>query len=120
MNSRDRRLGMGRAISRRDFLNGVSVTLGAALLPACTRTGEHDLGEQIVEGPSAYDPPTETGMRGSHPGSFEVVHATVRGQLRYSDSLRESVHPWPPLKQTESGYRRKPAATQQDNRPDHP
>jgi len=80
MDSRDRRLGMGRAISRRDFLNGVSVTLGAALLPACTRTGEHDRGEQLVEGPSAYDPPTETGMRGSHPGSFEVAHATVQGQ----------------------------------------
>ena len=75
MRLRDRRLGMGRAISRRDFLNGVSVAIGASLLPACTRTGE-----PIVEGPSAYYPPAATGMRGSHPGSFEVAHAAVQGQ----------------------------------------
>ena len=75
MDSRDRRLGMDRAISRRDFLNGVSVAIGASLLPACTRTGD-----PIVEGPSAYYPPAETGMRGSHPGSFEVAHAAVQGQ----------------------------------------
>jgi spermidine dehydrogenase len=75
MRTRDRRLGMNRAISRRDFLNGVSVAIGASLLPACTRTGE-----PVVESPSAYYPPAETGMRGSHPGSFEVAHAAVRGQ----------------------------------------
>jgi len=75
MRSRDRRLGMDRAISRRDFLNGVSVAIGASLLPACTRTGE-----SIVEGPSVYYPPAQTGMRGSHPGSFEAAHAMVQGQ----------------------------------------
>ena len=75
MDSRDRRLGMDRAITRRDFLNGVSVALGASLLPACSRTGE-----PIVESPSAYYPPAETGMRGSHPGSFEVAHAAVQGK----------------------------------------
>ncbi len=75
MRTRDRRLGMDQAISRRDFLNGVSVAIGASLLPACTRSGE-----PIVEGPSAYYPPAETGMRGSHAGSFEVAHATVQGQ----------------------------------------
>ncbi|MCP4302738.1 MAG: NAD(P)/FAD-dependent oxidoreductase, partial [Gammaproteobacteria bacterium] len=75
MDSRDRRLGMDRAISRRDFLNGVGVAIGASLLPACAKNGE-----PIVEGPSAYYPPAETGMRGSHAGSFEVAHATVQGQ----------------------------------------
>ncbi len=75
MNSRDRRLGMDRAISRRDFLNGISVAIGASLLPACSRTGE-----PIVEIPSAYYPPAETGMRGAHPGSFEVAHAAVQGK----------------------------------------
>ena len=40
MDSRDQRLGMDRAISRRDFLNGVSVAIGASLLPACARNGE--------------------------------------------------------------------------------
>jgi spermidine dehydrogenase len=66
---------MGRAISRRDFLNGVSVAIGASLLPACAKNGE-----PIVERASAYYPPAETGMRGSHPGSFEVAHATVQGR----------------------------------------
>ena len=75
MDSRDKRLGMDRAIPRRDFLNGVSVAVGAALLPACTRTGE-----PIADGPLAYYPPAETGMRGSHPGSFEAAHAAVQGR----------------------------------------
>lgn len=75
MDSRDRRLGMHRAISRRDFLNGVGVAIGASLLPACSKTGEPN-----PDSPSAYYPPAETGMRGSHPGSFEVAHATVQGR----------------------------------------
>ncbi len=84
MRSRDRRLGMDRAISRRDFLNGVSVAIGAALLPACTRSGE-----PIVEGSSAYYPPAETGMRGSHQGSFEAAHATIQGQQWASERTDE-------------------------------
>ena len=75
MNSRNRRLGMDRAISRRDFLNGVGVAIGASLLPACSRTGE-----PLIDVPSAYYPPAETGMRGSHPGSFEAAHAAVQGR----------------------------------------
>jgi spermidine dehydrogenase len=73
MDSRDRHLGMDRAISRRDFLNGVSVAIGASLLPAYVRSGE------AAAAPAAYYPPAMTGMRGSHPGSFEVAHATLRG-----------------------------------------
>jgi len=75
MNSRDRRLGMDRAISRRDFLNGISVAIGASLLPACGRNDG-----PIADPPAPYYPPAETGLRGSHAGSFEVAHATVQGQ----------------------------------------
>lgn len=75
MNKRDRRLGMDRAISRRDFLNGMSIAIGASLLPACGRNAG-----PLAELPAAYYPPAEMGMRGSHPGSFEVAHATVQGQ----------------------------------------
>ena len=75
MDKRDRRLGMDRAISRRDFLNGVSLAIGASLIPV------HSIaGEPVVEGLSSYYPPAKTGMRGAHPGSFEVAHATVQGQ----------------------------------------
>ena len=62
MDSRDKRLGMDRAISRRDFLGGVSVAIGASLLPACARNGE-----PVAEAPSVYYPPGKTGLRGSHP-----------------------------------------------------
>jgi len=75
MNSNDRRLGMDCAISRRDFLNGVGVAIGASLLPACSKSGE-----PMTAGPVAYYPPAETGLRGSHPGSFEAAHATVQGR----------------------------------------
>jgi spermidine dehydrogenase len=62
MNRADRRLGMDRSITRRDFLNGVGLTVvGSMLAPELTRAADD------------Y-PPTRTGMRGSHPGSFEVAH----------------------------------------------
>ncbi len=75
MDARDRRLGLDRAITRRDFLNGISIAIGASLLPACARNGA-----PLVEVPPAYYPPAETGMRGSHPGSFEAAHAAVQGR----------------------------------------
>jgi spermidine dehydrogenase len=57
-----RELGMGRAITRRDFLNGVAVTLAASRVAG---SGQRD---------PEYYPPALTGLRGSHPGSFEVAH----------------------------------------------
>ena len=67
MNSRDRELGMDRPIKRRDFLNGVAVAIGAPLL------GAHPAFAQAA--PPAYYPPSLTGMRGLHPGSFTTAHA---------------------------------------------
>jgi len=84
MDSRNRRLGMDRAISRRDFLNGVSVAIGASLIPACARNGN-----PIADVPAAYYPPAVTGMRGSHPGSFEAAHATVWGQRWAAEKIDE-------------------------------
>ena len=74
MDKRDRRLGMDQAISRRDFMGGASVAIGASLIPGCSRTGE-----PVPAAPSAYYPPAKAGLRGSHPGSFEIAHATVDG-----------------------------------------
>src|SRR5208282_340608 len=65
----DRELGMNRSITRRDFLNGVAVTAGAALMPW------HLFADGDPEKSSAYYPPALTGMRGSHPGSFDAAHA---------------------------------------------
>ena len=78
--SRDRDLGMDRNITRRDFLNGMAIGAGGAL--ASPWMGE--LLTAQTPAPSAQDrpgyyPPTRTGMRGSHPGSFEVAHALRDG-----------------------------------------
>lgn len=48
MNSRDRRLGMDRTITRRDFVNGIGVAIGASLLPACGRDG-NEVGGTVAE-----------------------------------------------------------------------
>jgi len=74
VNRRDRQLGMDADISRRDFLNGVSVAIGATLLPSSSHA--QDAGAQDVAG---YYPPQLSGMRGSHPGSFEAAHMARDG-----------------------------------------
>jgi spermidine dehydrogenase len=67
-----RELGMGRDITRRDFLNGVGVALtGAALAPDGWNDPAQPPRPAVQE---TYYPPTRTGLRGSHPGSFEVAH----------------------------------------------
>jgi spermidine dehydrogenase len=72
----DRELGMNRSITRRDFLNGMAIGLGALAgsgLP-------HELlaaqaADQARQNAPGYYPPTLTGMRGSHDGSWETAHA---------------------------------------------
>ncbi len=73
-NNSDKDLGMQRNISRRDFLNGVSVAVGSALFsnsPSSWANHPHDA--------RVHYPPSLTGMRGSHRGSFEVAHALREG-----------------------------------------
>jgi len=69
----DRALGMNRPILRRDFLNGMALTVGASLLPShlLAAAAFPDAPENSPE----YYPPARTGLRGSHPGSFETAHA---------------------------------------------
>jgi spermidine dehydrogenase len=62
--SRAKELGMDRAITRRDFLNGIAV----AAIVGAVRKGE------AAPLPADYYPPALTGLRGSHAGSFEVAH----------------------------------------------
>ncbi len=76
----DIKLGMYRDITRRDFLNGASITIAGSLLaaPLHTALGNRiDPGAQLAKG---YYPPTRDGMRGSHPGSFEVAHQARDGK----------------------------------------
>ena len=69
---RDRDLGMDRPITRRDFLNGVALGIGGAmLLPEALRA--LPLADWDTAAPGYY-PPALTGLRGSHEGSYEVAH----------------------------------------------
>ena len=70
MTPTDRSLGMQRAISRSDFINGAGVALAGALVPF-ERALAADTGSR--DGLDPY-PPRRTGMRGSHAGSFEAGH----------------------------------------------
>jgi len=91
----DRELGMQRRITRRDFLNGVAITVGASLLPAGALAQAADSGADasaqdpllaagITQSDSRYYPPALTGMRGSHPGSFEAAHLARDGNWKAS------------------------------------
>jgi len=68
---------MGARITRRDFLNGVALTVGASIIPPeMWVAAAADLEAQDVPG---YYPPGKTGLRGSHPGSFETMHRVRDG-----------------------------------------
>jgi len=63
-------------ITRRDLLNGMAISAVGAMLPAYAGEPKVRLDSSMRPGgPSTYYPPTLTGMRGSHAGSFEVAHA---------------------------------------------
>lgn len=85
MNSHnDRKLGMDRDITRRDFLNGAKIAIGGSLLSG--PLSQALAGSQASEGMQSaqmqpdYYPPVRDGMRGSHPGSFEVAHMMRDGK----------------------------------------
>jgi spermidine dehydrogenase len=74
----DKTLGMDRPIARRDFLNGVALTAGAVALGGVSPA----LADAASQDQPGYYPPARTGMRGSHPGSFEAAHALRDGTLK--------------------------------------
>ncbi len=75
MTNHDRRLGMGSPITRRDFLNGVAVGVGGAMAGWISP----DLETLMAQGSAGAYPPALTGLRGSHPGSFEALHSMRDG-----------------------------------------
>jgi spermidine dehydrogenase len=81
--TRERELGMGSNITRRDFMNGVGITVGASLMganPFLLETfGVPDTAFAPEKDPNYY-PPSKTGLRGSHAGSFEVAHSLRDGK----------------------------------------
>src|SRR5271169_5250486 len=81
---RDRELGMGRGITRRDFLNGVAVGVGGALasgvIGAGTLLAAIAADDYAPEKAPGYYPPALTGMRGNHDGTFTFAHRLRDGQ----------------------------------------
>ena len=81
MKRRDRELGMGRKISRRDFIDGAGVAIsGSLLFPWAQARAYASGGATLPVAGAEYYPPALTGMRGSHPGSFDVAHALRDGK----------------------------------------
>lgn len=80
---------MRTPIARRDFLNGIAWIAGAAVIPRAVAKAlnpgpdasaeEYFLSQGIMPADPRYYPPALTGMRGSHPGSFEIGHALRDG-----------------------------------------
>jgi spermidine dehydrogenase len=79
--ARDRLLGMDQPITRRDFLNGIALGATAAVTAAASAPLlAATLPDPAAQDAVGYYPPLLTGMRGSHPGSFEDAHALRDGR----------------------------------------
>jgi len=80
----DRELGMAREIPRRDFLNGVAVGVGGALVAGAVSPeallAAGALDEFAPEKAADYYPPAKMGMRGNHDGSFTFAHMLRDGE----------------------------------------
>src|SRR5277367_764245 len=74
----DKELGMERRITRRDFMNGVAMTIGATAIPHAMYGQANEAEAQNAPG---YYPPATTGMRGTHEGSYTVAHAVRDGDF---------------------------------------
>jgi spermidine dehydrogenase len=72
----DCELGMKRDITRRDFLNGVSLGIGGALLASGPPrlSGLEDLASKDPANASYY-PPALSGLRGSYDATYQYAHA---------------------------------------------
>ena len=69
---------MNRNITRRDFLNGMALSLAAG-----TTLSPREI-LALASSNSPYYPPALTGLRGSHAGSFEIAHSISVQGTKYS------------------------------------
>ncbi len=91
LDKEDRELGMDRAITRRDFLNGVAVGVGGTLagraFGAETLLAAAALDDFAPEKAANYYPPALTGMRGNHDGTFTFAHRLRDGESWDSEGV---------------------------------
>jgi len=91
---KDRDLGMGREITRRDFLNGVALGTAGTLVgggfASETLLAAGALDEFAPEKAPGYNPPARLGMRGNHDGTFTFAHRLRDGEG--ADSFGDAVN----------------------------
>jgi len=84
MKKRDYQAAINRPIKRRDFIAGVGVALSGSLLSCSWAENEFPTNAVLSNIKSSSSntpyPPVRTGLRGSHPGSFEVAHQMRDGK----------------------------------------
>ena len=101
MSKNDRHLGMDQSITRRDFLNGVSVAVGAGMIAPTPADAE-----EVLQRPSAQAlqdanyPPALTGMRGEQCGRIrgrtrDARRQTMGHRARHRRVLRSRGRPGP-------------------------
>ena len=71
---------MSYEITRRDLVGGIAISAGGLLLGGCDKKSTSPVETAAPPTPhprnySGYYPPTETGMRRRHEGSYAVAHA---------------------------------------------
>jgi spermidine dehydrogenase len=80
----DAKLGMGREITRRDFLNGVAIGVGTSVLGGAIRPEDllaaAALDQFAPEKAPDYYPPALMGMRGNHEGTYTFAHRLRDGE----------------------------------------
>lgn len=84
MKRQDKKLGMGAAVTRRDFIGGVGIALSGSL-------GTFAWAQTETPRANAPYPPLRTGLRGNHPGSFEVAHQMRNGKRWDSAEVGDTV-----------------------------
>jgi len=76
--------GMGREITRRDFLNGVAIGVGGTFVGGGigreTLLAAAAIDEFAPEKAPDYYPPARQGMRGNHDGTFTFAHRLRDGE----------------------------------------
>ena len=81
---------MDNQITRRDFLNGIALPVAGGALSLSPLAAMAKQGIPASDSSDSHYPPALTGMRGSHPGSFEVAHGLALGGAKWAKPQRRT------------------------------
>ena len=81
---------MDNQVTRRDFLNGIALPVAGGALSLSPLAAMAKQGIPASDSSDSHYPPALTGMRGSHPGSFEVAHGLAIGGAKWAKPQRRT------------------------------